>query len=104
MVGKRVDKRRPGPLGLRLVGEGAELDDAAGRSGRRRWLGLAAAAGFVGGSACGAEAAGAGFATGVSGNLLRSSWASLSSPALVSNAVSLSPATSSPPGSAGLTL
>ena len=38
------------------------------------------------------------------GALLMSSWASLSSPALVSNAVSLSPATSSPPGLGGLTL
>src|SRR6476620_9138911 len=45
-----------------------------------------------------------GLATGSSGILLRSSCESLSSPALVSNAVSLSPATSRPPGLGGLTL
>ena len=42
--------------------------------------------------------------TGASGSLLRSSCASLSSPALVSNAVSLSPLMSRPPGFGGLDL
>src|SRR6185369_4847195 len=50
--------------------------------------------------------AGAGFGgvTGCSATALRLSLASLSSPALVSNAVWLSPATSSPPGFGGFTL
>ncbi|WP_223276459.1 hypothetical protein [Sphingomonas daechungensis] len=60
-----------------------------------------AGAGSVAGAASGLTFGGA---MGVSAVLLRSSWASVSWPALVSNAVSLSPATSSPPGSMGLTL
>src|SRR4051794_20996400 len=45
-----------------------------------------------------------GLAMAVSGSALRSRRESLSSPALVSNALWLSPAMSSPPGSVGLTL
>ena len=98
-------QRGPGALGLRRVGEGAELDDAARAAARGRLLRFRRDAAFCvsfGGTVFGRSLTG--LATGVSGSLLRSSCESLSSPALVSNAVSLSPVMSSPPGLGGLTL
>src|SRR5207253_2882165 len=104
-LGKRVDKAVQARSACARLAKapswttlpGAPLAFGSGGTGD-----LASFDGKVFGAAVGA--AGVGLATGVSGSLLRSSFESLSSPALVSNAVSLSPVTSSPPGLGGFTL
>ena len=104
--GEAARQHAPRGLGLDRRGVGAKLDRRAGRGGRRA-VGRRASLGgtFLGSGLAGAPAPGAGGGRSTPcGSLSMSSAASGSSPALVSNAVSLSPATSSPPGSSGLTL